>query len=181
MSGKPNTLFRTRKRPRRAGFTLAEVMLAMVILTMMTLMFGAVFPMTIRAAQHANNYSQAALLAQRKIDQMRALGYNGLFDDPSQTALTKMARQKVATARNSDGTYDFTAVDSLQGGGGFFPGDTGGTITITDYSADATAQDPNTGLPGAGQVAVVTVTLKWGGTVPGSYTVSALIVGMTHA
>jgi len=156
-------------------------MLSLVVLAMMTLMFGAVFPTTIRAASEGNNYSQAALLAQRKVDQIRQAQYGSLIDNTNGTALTKMSRLGVVdAAQNSDGTYSFTTIDHMTGPGGFFPNGSTGTIKIGDYSADPSPS--NSGLlPLAGQVASVTITITWTGTVPGSYTVSALIPSMTHS
>ena len=170
-----------RVRARRGGFTLAEVMLSLVILAMMTLMFGAVFPITMRAATQGNSYSQAALLAQRKVDQLRQAQYGSLFDSTNGTALTKMARLGIVDpARNADGSYSFTAVDHLTGTGGFYSSDSVGKITISDYSADPSPSNSGQ-LPLPGQIAVATVTITWGGRVPGTYTVSALIPAMTHA
>ena len=48
----------------------------MTVFMMMTLVFAAVFPVALRGAQFSNNYAQAALLAQHKIDQLRAAGFS---------------------------------------------------------------------------------------------------------
>lgn len=171
-----------RGRSRRGGFTLAEVMLSLVILAMMTVMFGAVFPITMRAATQGNSYSQAALLAQRKVDQLRQAQYGSLYDNVNGTALTKLSQLGIVDpAQNSDGSYSFTTVDHLTGPGGFYSSDSVGKITITDYSADTTPSNSGLLPPSAGQVAVATVTVTWGGKVPGTYTVSALIPAMTHS
>ena len=161
-------------RRRQRGFTLLEVALSLIIFTMMTLMFGAVLPMAVRGASHGNNYSQAAALAQRKVDQLRSAGYSRLFDNSAGTAYTQLSNQNIVDAQNgqsgaSGGSYDFTALDHLTGNGGFFPPGSTGTITVAPYTAQT-----------AGFVALVTVTITWTGTVPGSYTVSTLIVSMLH-
>ena len=154
-----------------------EVALSLIIFTMMTLMFGAVLPIAVRGANHGNNYSQAAALAQRKVDQLRAAGYGRLFDGGAGPALTQLAAQKIVNGQigPSDpingGTYDFTAQDHLTGNGGFFPPGSTGTIAISPYAYAGTT---------AGQVAQVKVTITWTGKVPGSYTVSALIISMFH-
>ncbi len=172
---------KARHRSRRGGFTLAEVMLSLVVLAMMTLMFGAVFPITMRAATEGNSYSQAALIAQRKVDQLRQAQYGSLFDNTNGTALTKLSRLNIVDpAQNADGSYSFTAVDHLTGASGFYSGDSVGKIKISDYSADPSPSNFGV-LPGAGQIAVATVTVTWGGKVPGTYTVSALIPAMTHS
>lgn len=156
-------------------------MLSLVVLAMMTVMFGAVFPITMRAATQGNSYSQAALLAQRKVDQLRQAQYGSLYDNTNGTALTKLSRLGIVDpVQNSDGSYSFTTIDHLTGAGGFYSGDSVGKITISDYSADPSPSNSGQ-LPVAGQVAVATVTITWGGKVPGTYTVSALIPAMTHA
>ncbi len=164
-------------RRRQRGFTLLEVTLSLIIFTMMTLMFGAVLPIAVRGANHGNNYSQAAALAQRKVDQLRVAGYIRLFDDSGyngNSALTKLFAQKIVDGQNGasgagGGSYDFTTQDNLTGAGGFFPLGSTGTITVAPYTAQT-----------AGSVAQVTVTITWTGTVPGSYTVSALMISMQH-
>jgi prepilin-type N-terminal cleavage/methylation domain-containing protein len=175
----------TRRGRARRGFTIMEVMFAVAIFTLMGIMFGAVFPMTIRAGQHANNYAQAALLAQRKIDQLRWANYGRITDDAQGTALNKLTALDIVDGQNADGSYDFTSVDKLTGAGGFFTAPAAGqagTITVGDYSADTTGPDAgNAGnLPGAGNAALVTVTLAWGGKDPGTYSASALIIQMGH-
>ncbi len=160
------------KRRRQRGFTLLEVTLSLIIFTMMTLMFGAVLPIAVRGANHGNNYSQAAALAQRKIDQLRVAGYSRLFDNGGGSALTQLSNQNIVDGQNGasgagGGAYDFTTQDHLTGAGGFFPAGSTGTITVA-HDAQAAG------------VAQVTVTINWTGTVPGSYTVSALIISMLH-
>ena len=140
---------------------------------MMTLLFGAVLPVAVRSAKHSGNYNQAAALAQRKIDQLRVAGYSRLFDDSSSTALSKLSAQNVVNAQNSSGVFDFTTVDHMTdaaGTTGYFPPGSTGTITVADgYN----------GVP-AGNAAQVTVTITWTGTVPGSYSASAIIISMPH-
>jgi len=161
---------KTSGRINRRGFTLAEVALALIIFLMMTLMFAAVFPIAIRAAHYSNNYAQAALLAQHKLDQLRSAG----FDKLDCTDLVNLG----VVDQNSQAcgpSYTFTGVDNLDS---FFPSGTAGVISITDYSTLSNVKNP----PPAGTVFVVTVTLTWpgSGTVSGSYTTSAMIVSMIH-
>ena len=158
---------------KQRGFTVMEVTLALVIFTMMTLLFGAVLPMAVRGAQHSGNYNQAAALAQRKIDQLRIAGYSRLFDNTDGTARDKLITQNIVDGQVAAGVYDFTTVDHMTGAGGYFPPDSAGTITIVDGTNQYT---PGQG----GNVAVATVTITWGGTVPGSYSASAIIVSMLH-
>ncbi len=155
------------------GFTVMEVTLALIIFTMMTLLFGAVLPVAVRGAKHSGNYDQAAALAQRKIDQLRVAGFSRLFDSSDATAVSKLTAQNIVDGQTSAGVYDFTNVDHLAGTGGYFPPGSTGTITVTDGTNQYT--------PGyGGNVAVVTVTITWVGAVPGSYSASALVVSMQH-
>lgn len=170
----PRTLYACHKSKCQHGFTLMEVTLSLIIFTLMTLLFGAVLPIAVRGAKHGGNYSQAAALAQRKIDQLRVAGYSRLFDGSAGTALSQLSAQNVVNGQNgnssaSGGSYDFTTVDHLTGAGGFFPPGSTGTIAVAPYTSQT-----------AGSVAQVTVTVTWTGSVRGSYTVSALIVSMLH-
>ncbi len=158
---------------RQQGFTVMEVVLSLVIFTMMTLLFGAVLPIAVRGAAHSGNYAQAAALAQRKIDQLRVAGYSRLSDGTDGTALSKLSVQNVVDAQNSANVFDFTVADHLTGANGYFPPGSTGTIVVDDYAN----QTPGVA---ANNVAVVTVTITWTGTVPGSYSASALIVSMPH-
>ena len=126
------------RRRRCAGFTLAEVMLALSVFTMMTLMFAAVFPTAVRGAQFSGNYAQGTMLAQQKMEQLRANGYGRLVDDAQGTALKKLSDLGLIDGQNADGSYDFTASDSLTNSGtthGYFPPGSTGTIKVTPYVA----------------------------------------------
>ena len=57
------------KRGQR-GFNLIEVLFAVFILVFMSLMFAAVVPTTLRSVRTANYYNLAAMIAQRKLDQL---------------------------------------------------------------------------------------------------------------
>ena len=167
---------RLRRRVAR-GFSITEVALAIIVFGMMSVLFAAVFPMTVRGAQYSGNYSQAAMLAQHKMDQLRSAGFNsldfghlsgvGAVDNPQPTGYPISA--------NGSTTYSFTTVDALINGGGtqgyFAPGSKG-TVTVVDYAL----LHPGVGIP-AGTMAYVTVQITWtgGGTADGSYSTSAII------
>lgn len=158
----------TRRRSSRHGFTIAEVALAMIIFTMMTLMFAAVFPMAVRGAQYSSNYAQAATLAQHKLDQLRSAGYSRLFTPTGNNSLTSLS---IIDSVNVDGSYDFTSADSLINNGttkGYFPPGSTGTVTVSNYTANGA---PN------GTLAYVTVKLVWTNTgiASSSYSASAII------
>ena len=139
------------------GFTIVEVTLALIVFLLMTLMFAAVFPMAVRAAQSSNTYAQAALVARHKLDQLRSAGKNNLTGTTVATKL--ITTLNIADAQNADGSFDFTTVDNLTGAGGYFPAGATGTIVITDASQMAGLYSP----PPAGQVVYVTVKVRWTG------------------
>ena len=158
---------RARRRAQR-GFTIAEVALAMIIFAMMTLMFAAVFPMAVRGAQYSSNYAQAATLAQHKLDQLRSAGYSRLFTPTGDNSLASL---NIINTVNTDGSYDFTTVDSLVNNGsskGYFPPGSTGTITVSDYTTN--------GAP-SGTLAYITVKFVWTntGTANSSYSASTII------
>jgi prepilin-type N-terminal cleavage/methylation domain-containing protein len=148
------------------GFTLIEVSLTLIIFLMMTLMFAAVFPFAIRGAEHSTNYSQAVLIAQHKVDQIKAAGFSHLD-------YTDLSGLGIVDAVPSSSPYSFTGVDDLDAGistNGFFPPGSTGTITIVDYSTI------NAAVP-SGVIDYVTVNIKWAGSgiSAGSYQVATLI------
>lgn len=135
---------------RGGGFTMVEVMISMMVFTMMIMIFAAVFPFALRTAEFSNNYSQAALLAQHKIDQLQTAGYTRLdYADLNGLGIIDSA---AATS-----PYSFTSVDNLvggTGGTGFFPAGSTGTLSIVDYHT------LNSSVP-AGKMDYVTVTITW--------------------
>ena len=125
-------------------------MFAMMIFTVMLLIFGAVFPFALRTAEFSNNYSQAALLAQHKIDELQTAGFARL----DATDLTSLG---IIDASPNTSPYSFTTVDNLVGGGanhGYFPVGSTGTITIVDYHT------LNSSIP-AGKMDYVTINIRW--------------------
>ena len=161
------------------GFTLMEVALALAVFILMTLMFAAVFPMVARGAQFSGNYSQAAMLGQHKVDQIRSMGgaakldYNDLNTQGVIDSMTTPPSGLPAT-------YTFTGVDNLVTSGsttGFFPPGSTGTITVQDYSTF----NPSAGIA-AGQVDYVTITISWPASAVsgGTYSTSAMVIEMKH-
>lgn len=173
MTPTPKTATAETARVRRArrGFTLMEVMFAGVILLLMSFLFAAVFPTAVRGAQYSGNYTQAATLAQHKMDQLRTAGYSRLVDDAQGTALSKMSGLNIVDAQVAPNAYDFTTADGLVNSGavkGYFPSGSTGTVAITPYTANGTPP---------GTVLFVTVTVAWtgAGTASSSYSTSALL------
>ncbi|MBC7807821.1 MAG: prepilin-type N-terminal cleavage/methylation domain-containing protein [Akkermansiaceae bacterium] len=68
------------RRSRTRGFNLIEVLVAVFILACMALMFAAVVPSSLRSIRTANYYNLAAIVAQRKLDQLMdpSIGYSNL-------------------------------------------------------------------------------------------------------
>ncbi len=175
------------RRNRQNGFTVAEVVLALTVFLIMTLVFAAVFPLAVRGAQFSNNYAQAGQLAQHKIDQLRAAGFTKIdYTDLNALSIVDTMSSPPASLPAS---FPFTSSDNLTSNGttqGYFPPGSTGTIYICDYNSGATFAD-GTVLPGnsavpAGQVDYVTIKIKWtgGGVSSGSYSVSAMIIKMLH-
>ncbi|MBC8139480.1 MAG: hypothetical protein H8F28_26680, partial [Fibrella sp.] len=70
----------TTRRSRIRGFNLIEVLIAAFILVAMALMFAAVVPTTMRSVKTSSYYTLAAMVAQRKIEQLvdPSIGYANL-------------------------------------------------------------------------------------------------------
>ena len=167
-------------RQRKAGFTLMEVTLALIVFAMMTVLFAAVFPMTMRGAQYGGNYTQAAMIAQHKMDQIRSAGF-GSLDQGHLSNLSIIDSPQPAgfpVVAGGGTTYSFTSAENLVSSGttqGYFAPGSQGTITVVDYAA----LHPSSGVP-AGSLALVNVSVSWtgGATHDGSYQTSALLANV---
>lgn len=136
-------LLQTIKRPlgrpkSQKGFTLIEVVIAMIIFLMMVLMFAAVFPLAVRGAIFSNNYAQAVALCQHKMDQLRGETWNKM----DYTDLNNDGVVDAAAAGNqniANGLY-FTTTDNLAG---FYPTGCSGKLTVTTDNnvASGTVED----------------------------------------
>ncbi len=165
---------------RARGFTLIEVTLALIVFAMMTILFAAVFPMTIRGAQYSGNYTQAAMIAQHKMDQIRSAGFSSL-DQGHLTKLSIIDSPQPAGYPSPAGgatTYSFTSAENLVTGGttqGYFAPGSQGTLTVVDYAA----LHPSSGVP-AGSLTLVNVSVSWtgGATHNGNYQTSALLANV---
>jgi prepilin-type N-terminal cleavage/methylation domain-containing protein len=148
-----------RRRRGRPGYSLIEVIVAMTLFSLATLVFAALFPAAARTSRMNNQYAQAVSLAQHKIDQMRAVGY-GRLD------YTDLLAASIIDATPNASPFRFdqqSATDSTDDLSNFFPSDTS-SITIADEATDLKR---------------VTVTLNWTGDgskqTAGSVTLVALI------
>ena len=135
----------------RSGWSLIEVMIAVLVLSLVTAAFASLYPIALRMRSKSENVTRATTLAQQKIEQVRALPYVSL-------GYTGLQFNNVIDASPSASPFSFTTVDSLasklpQGAG---------TITLSNPATDLTRVD---------------VTVTWGGLVQtgNSVTVSTLI------
>jgi prepilin-type N-terminal cleavage/methylation domain-containing protein len=148
-----------RQRWARSGYSLIEVIVAMTLFSLATLVFAALFPAAAKTSKMNNLYAQAVSLAQHKVDQMRAVGY-GRLD------YTDLLAAGIIDATPNASPFRFdqqSAADSTDDLSNFFPSDTS-SITIADEATDLKR---------------VTVTLNWNGfnekSQSGSVTLVALI------
>jgi len=156
-----------RRPPRRAGFTLIEMMIAVFVFGMMITLFGAFMPIAGQGSRSGSSYAQAALLAQHKIDQVRQGGFNKLNAG-------QMVNMNIIDA-NADGTpkaaavpaglpagttsYSFADVDNLVDDAvnkGYFPAGAQGILSLSPALGGQGGSAPATA-----QALQVTVTLTW--------------------
>jgi Tfp pilus assembly protein PilV len=135
----------------RAGFTLFEVMMGVLLLSLTVTVFASLFPLSARLRTKSENVTRATTLAQQKIEQVRALSYADLEYDTLRVA-------NVIDSSPDTAPFSFTQIDGLatklpQGAG---------TLTISDPEPD---------------LRQVSVTVTWGGVVANgnTITVSTLI------
>lgn len=113
---------------RRRGVTLVEIMAGVFILAMTTITAAALLPLTAQLRTNSGDYTHAASLVQRKLEQIRALDAAHITAGELQTAGV------IDTTNTASGanTYSFTAVDAVatelkQGAG---------TIQLTNTGTD---------------------------------------------
>ena len=134
-----------RKLRSQRAFTLVEVVLSLIVLGMMIIVVAACCPMILRQSSSSNYYAEAAMIAEHKIDQIRAVGFSTATIGQGTGTWIGAAGQDVSYAANliaddiidpgqTAGPYTFTTIDNLVGTGGtpgFFPAGTVGTVSIT--------------------------------------------------
>jgi prepilin-type N-terminal cleavage/methylation domain-containing protein len=104
-AGRVGLITRARRRPRR-GFSLVEIVVAVFLMAMAVLMFGAFYPTASRTSRMSGNHSQAISEVQHKVDQLRAIGYGRL-------TYTELKNAGVIDASPSTLPYRFDGVDEL--------------------------------------------------------------------
>lgn len=98
---------RKQKSFRQAGHTLVEVMLALFMLTVCTIIFGSTLPAAFESRAKADNYNMATSLAQKQLEAIRSVG----FDNCSASALASRGLIDSSTPVSTD-TFSFTSVDN---------------------------------------------------------------------
>ncbi len=121
---------------------------------MIAILFGSVVPTALKETQQGGNYSEAALVAQHKMDQLRTT--------------TALISEGIIDSLNSDGSYDFST-NSQDNLASYFPSGTTGTIVCS--------ADTATGTMSSG-VYDVTITISWpqSGAPSGSFSLKDKII-----
>lgn len=121
----------------RQGFGLIDIVIALFLLGMAGLMFAAALPSGFRCSQQAQQNKTAAAIAQRKMEQIRAMNYESLTQP-------LLCAAGVIDADSTSSPYSFTSVDNL---GSQLTSGTG-SIAITDADSD---------------IKLVKITVRWAG------------------
>lgn len=115
----------TRAFRSQAGFGLADAIASIMLLAIVGAVFAALFPSSFNCSAQAREYKLAAAIAQRKMEQLRAMEYESL----TQPVLRAGG---VIDESPTTSPFSFTVVDSVSEQ---LPGGTG-TITISDTASD---------------------------------------------
>jgi prepilin-type N-terminal cleavage/methylation domain-containing protein len=136
----------------RPGFSLIELMIAVLLFSFAVTAFASLFPVSMRMRSKSENVTRATTLAQQKIEQLRGR----TFADLDYTVLR--GANLIDASASTAGPYSFTQVDNLASQ---LPESTG-TLALTDVATDLKQVD---------------VTVTWGGVVANgnSVTVSTQI------
>lgn len=76
------------RTPYAGGFTLVEVVIAMVILSVGLLATLAMFPVGIKAGRRSTASTEVAIVAGRLLEQVQVAGYDGMTADPPRVELS---------------------------------------------------------------------------------------------
>jgi Tfp pilus assembly protein PilV len=125
-------------RRRKAGFTFPEVFLAMVVLTAILMLVGAMVPLMVRSVRYASDFNQAQSLTMHKVAQLQEAGYENIEGVRlNQSVLKIIDGTGTAPQSNANGdksaTLEFTVTDNVWR---YFPG--GATTTGTQNTTSAT-------------------------------------------
>lgn len=127
----------TRERAKSVGgFTLIEVMIAIMVFSLLMVIFAMSIPLSEKAALTNGQYAQAISLCQHKIDQMRAVGYGRLNYTDLNTA-------DIVDDTPTSSPFQFAVQDSVSS---YLISPTT-SITVSNYLT--------------GKIMLVTVTITW--------------------
>jgi prepilin-type N-terminal cleavage/methylation domain-containing protein len=128
----------------RSGMTLIEVMIAVMVFSFAITVFASLFPLAMRMRSKSENVSQATMIAQQKIEQIRALPYTSLN-------YTSLRGANVIDASPSTSPYSFTSVDNLASK---LPEPTS-SLTLSNVGSGSNTAD----------LKQISITVSWGGVI----------------
>lgn len=128
----------------RSGMTFIEVMIAVMVFSFAITVFASLFPLAMRMRSKSENVSQATMIAQQKIEQIRALPYTSL-------TYTSLRGANVIDASPNTSPFSFTSVDNLAGK---LPEPTS-SLTVSNVGSGSYTTD----------LKQISVTVSWGGIV----------------
>ncbi|MEN6372808.1 MAG: hypothetical protein ABFD64_12445 [Armatimonadota bacterium] len=106
------------------GVGLIDVMITVMLLGMAGVIFTATFPTGHSALNQAEDTKKAVELAQKKLEQVKALGYESL-------SYTNLRAANAIDEDQTSSPYNFTSVDNLAKS----LASSSGTLEITNYAA----------------------------------------------
>lgn len=142
-----------RRSGKTGAFSLVETVVSIGVFALILMMFAALFPVATRGSGESRAYAQAALLCQRKIDQMRQAGYSSL------NVNSLRAINIIDATSNADGTFSFKTVDNIVDNGtnkGYFAA---GTVTSIAIGQPLPALGAS--APPLSRAVLVTVSITW--------------------
>ena len=90
----------------KKGIGLIDLMITLFLLATAGAIFSAAFPTALSASRQGREYKMATAIAQRKMEQLRSVGYESLTQP-------LLASASVIDSNSSASPYTFTSVDSL--------------------------------------------------------------------
>ncbi len=109
---------RIHRRGARRGFTLTEAIIAMVLLSLIMVVFGASFPYASQTITRSRHMDLAANACQQELEVYRSVGYNSCPSISAGSTSTKVEFTPPDALTQATGTVTFTRVnDSLNATG----------------------------------------------------------------
>jgi prepilin-type N-terminal cleavage/methylation domain-containing protein len=100
------------KRQQRRGFTLPEIMTAVLILTFVFSVFGAAFPACSQAVSRGRHIDSATDACQQKLESLRATAFASLPQPGTGSSTVTQSFTPPSTLPAASGSVTLTAVDS---------------------------------------------------------------------